>query len=204
MIYLESPSVDPAFNLALEQFVFDDMDRSQEYFMLWQNDNAVIVGKNQNTAEEIDSNYVREHSIRVVRRLSGGGAVYHDLGNLNFTFITAAGNASQMDLHAFNRPILKVLSRLGAEAFCNGRNDMTIAGCKFSGSSQYPGRTDSAPWDASVRLGFVRAVPLLTCAGGQTFVQGNPVSEKPRDQYSPASEGRFNTFPVLGTALAAS
>ena len=137
MIYLESPSVDPAFNLALEQFVFDDMDRSQEYFMLWQNDNAVIVGKNQNTAEEIDSNYVREHSIRVVRRLSGGGAVYHDLGNVNFTFITAAGNASQMDLHAFNRPILKVLSRLGAEAFCNGRNDMTIAGCKFSGSSQY-------------------------------------------------------------------
>ena len=66
MIYLESPSVDPAFNLALEQFVFDDMDRSQEYFMLWQNDNAVIVGKNQNTAEEIDSNYVREHSIRAV------------------------------------------------------------------------------------------------------------------------------------------
>ena len=137
MIYLESPGVNPAFNLALEQFVFDEMDRSQDYFMLWQNDNAVIVGKNQNTAEEIDSNYVREHNIRVVRRLSGGGAVYHDLGNLNFTFITGAGNVSQMDRHAFNRPIIKALSRLGAEALCNGRNDMTIAGGKFSGSSQY-------------------------------------------------------------------
>lgn len=137
MIYLESPGIDPAFNLALEQFVFDEMDRSQEYFMLWQNDNAVIIGKNQNTAEEIDPHYVREHNIRVVRRLSGGGAVYHDLGNLNFTFITGAGDTSQIDLHAFNRPVLKALSRLGAEAFCNGRNDMTIAGCKFSGSSQY-------------------------------------------------------------------
>ena len=75
MVYLESPSTDPAFNLALEQFVFDEMPRDQEYFMLWQNKNAIIVGKYQNTAAEINAAYVKEHDIQVIRRLSGGGAV---------------------------------------------------------------------------------------------------------------------------------
>ena len=72
MVYIESPSTNPAFNLALEQYVFDRMDRSQEYFMLWQNDNAIIVGKYQNTISEINEEAVRERGIRVVRRLSGG------------------------------------------------------------------------------------------------------------------------------------
>jgi lipoate-protein ligase A len=85
--YLESASHDPAFNLALEQYVFDDLPRDRSYLMLWRNGNAVIVGKYQNTVQEIDADYVRTHGIKVVRRLSGGGAVYHDLGNLNFTFI---------------------------------------------------------------------------------------------------------------------
>lgn len=137
MIYLESPSTDPQFNLALEQFIFDEMDRSQEYFMLWQNDNAIIVGKNQNTIEEINQTYVEEHQIKVVRRLSGGGAVYHDLGNLNFTFIVNGEEASNMDLHAFCRPIARALNQLGVPAKVNGRNDITIEGRKFSGNSQY-------------------------------------------------------------------
>ncbi len=137
MIYLESPSTDPEFNLALEQFVFDEMDHSQEYFMLWQNDNAIIVGKNQNTIEEINQKYVEEHKIKVVRRLSGGGAVYHDLGNLNFTFIVNGEDASNMDLHAFCHPIAQALNQLGVPAEVNGRNDITIEGRKFSGNSQY-------------------------------------------------------------------
>ncbi len=87
MIYLESSSTDPAFNLALEQFVFEQMDRRQEYFMLWQNANTVVVGKNQNTFAEVNQRAAEARGVRVVRRLSGGGAVYHDLGNLNFTFL---------------------------------------------------------------------------------------------------------------------
>ena len=87
MIYIQSPSTDPHFNLALEQYVFDEMDKNQSYVMLWQNDKAIIIGKHQNTIQEINTKYVKEHQISVVRRLSGGGAVYHDLGNLNFTFI---------------------------------------------------------------------------------------------------------------------
>lgn len=137
MVYLESPSTDPEFNLALEQFVFDEMDHSKEYFMLWQNDNAIIIGKNQNTVEEINRKYVEDHGIKVVRRLSGGGAVYHDLGNLNFTFIVDGGDTSCMDLHAFCRPIARALQQLGVNAEVNGRNDITIEGRKFSGNSQY-------------------------------------------------------------------
>ena len=87
MIYLEPPGTDPYFNLALEEYVFEQMDRSRAYFMLWQNSNTIVVGKYQNTAEEINQAFVDAHGIRVVRRLSGGGAVYHDTGNLNFTFV---------------------------------------------------------------------------------------------------------------------
>ena len=137
MIFIASPSTDPAFNLALEQYVFDHMDRGQEYFMLWQNDNAVIIGKNQNTLAEIRHQTVREKNISVVRRLSGGGAVYHDLGNLNFTFILDAKDAANLDLHLFCQPIVALLQKLGVPAEANGRNDIAIDGKKFSGNSQY-------------------------------------------------------------------
>lgn len=137
MIYIKSPSTNPHFNLALEQYVFDEMDRSQEYFMLWQNDNAIIIGKHQNTIREINAPYVKEHGISVVRRLSGGGAVYHDLGNLNFTFIVSENGLEQFDFGSFCRPIIKALDHFGVHAELNGRNDMTIDGKKFSGNSQY-------------------------------------------------------------------
>ncbi len=137
MVYLQSPSTDAEFNLALEQYVFEEMDPSREYFMLWQNASAIIVGKNQNTVEEINRKYVEDHGIQVVRRLSGGGTVYHDMGNLNFTFIRHGGDTANMDLHAFCRPIAGALQQLGVDAQVNGRNDITIDGRKFSGNSQY-------------------------------------------------------------------
>ena len=112
--YLDLMTTDPSYNLAMEQYVFDCLPRDRMYFMLWQNDNAIIVGKYQNTIAEINEEAVRERGIRVVRRLSGGGAVYHDMGNLNFTFITDVGESNAL-----------------------GRNDITIDGKKFSGNSQY-------------------------------------------------------------------
>ena len=135
--YLDLTTTDPAFNLAAEQYVFDALPRDRMYFMLWQNDNAIIVGKYQNTFAEINEAYVKEHGIRVVRRLSGGGAVYHDLGNLNFTFIADAGTLSTLNFTIFCEPVIRTLAKFGVTAEVNGRNDMTIDGRKFSGNSQY-------------------------------------------------------------------
>ena len=104
--------------------------------MLWRNDNTVVVGKYQNTREEINESYVKETGIKVVRRLSGGGAVYHDKGNLNFTFIVK-DNSHGFDFNLFCIPIIKALAKFGITASFNGRNDITIDGKKFSGNSQY-------------------------------------------------------------------
>lgn len=140
MFYLESPSRDPYFNLALEEYVFERMDKSKSYFMLWQNDNTIVVGKYQNTAEEIDQAYVDAHGIRVARRLSGGGAVYHDKGNLNFTFIVDRADAPGLNFKIFVEPVIQALARFGVHAAFTGRNDLTIDGMKFSGNAQYARR----------------------------------------------------------------
>lgn len=135
--YLNLYTTDPAWNLAAEQYVFDALPRDRTYFMLWQNDNAIIIGKHQNAAAEINQQFVRENGVRVVRRLSGGGAVYHDMGNLNFTFIADAGDMESINFKLFCQPVVAALAALGVTAEVNGRNDMTIDGQKFSGNSQY-------------------------------------------------------------------
>jgi lipoate-protein ligase A len=135
--YIEGVGTDPCLNLAREQFVFEKLDRSHSYFMLWQNHNSIIVGKHQNTHAEINAAFTRAHNITVVRRLSGGGAVYHDLGNLNFTFITDADSGEAIDFSVFCVPIQKALISFGVPVEISGRNDMTVNGKKFSGNAQY-------------------------------------------------------------------
>jgi lipoate-protein ligase A len=137
MRYLESPSTDPVLNLALEQYVFDTLSGKDEFFMLWQNSDSVIVGLHQNTAEEINRAYIDCSGIPVVRRLSGGGAVFHDLGNLNFSFITSAPDTGKLDFRLSCRPIVEALQELGIQAESSGRNDLTIDGKKFSGNARY-------------------------------------------------------------------
>ena len=135
-LYFESHDTDPYHNLALEQFIFDSF-REDNCFMLWQNHNSIIVGKHQNTVEEINTAFVKEMDIKVARRLSGGGAVYHDLGNLNFTFVTDADRQKGIHFSAFCKPIQEALSALGIPVEISGRNDMTVEGKKFSGNAQY-------------------------------------------------------------------
>lgn len=137
IVYIEALTTDPDFNLAMEEYFFDAMPRDRSYFMTWQNDHAIIIGKHQNTLSEINLPYVQEHGIRVVRRLSGGGAVYHDLGNLNFTFITDANPGQQVDLHRFCQPIADTLCNMGVNATVDGRNDILIDDKKVSGNAQY-------------------------------------------------------------------
>ena len=135
MLYLNNQNTFPYFNLALEEYILKEFN--QECFMLWQNSPSIIVGKNQNSLSEINVDYVREHNIPVVRRLSGGGSVFHDLGNLNFTFIINDLENSFIDFKKFTLPIIEVLQKLSVNAELSGRNDMTIAGKKFSGNAQY-------------------------------------------------------------------
>lgn len=106
--------------------------------MLWQNDNAIIVGKHQNALAEINLDYVKEHDIKVVRRLSGGGAVYHDMGNLNFTFTRSSDQENDLvDFKRYTQPIIAVLQEMGVNAEFSGRNDIMIEGKKFSGNAEH-------------------------------------------------------------------
>lgn len=130
-----NPETDPAFNLAAEEYLFENAD--EDCFMLWRNHNAIIVGKNQNTLSQINPAFVERHGISVVRRITGGGAVYHDLGNVNFTFVKVHGELQEIDFAAYTRPILDHLNRLSVPARLDGRNDLTVNGLKISGNAQH-------------------------------------------------------------------
>jgi len=135
MIYIYNKSTDPYFNLAAEEYVLKQFN--DECFMLWRNRPSIIIGKNQNALAEINLDYVKEHNIPVVRRLSGGGAVFHDLGNVNFTFIVNDDLNGFSDFRRFTQPIIDVLRKLSLNAEFSGRNDITIDGKKISGNAQY-------------------------------------------------------------------
>lgn len=137
MIYIKNDDHRPQYNLALEEYVFTQLDEFDEIFLLWINEPSIIVGKNQNTIEEINLDYIKEHNINVVRRLSGGGAVYHDLGNLNYTITSKNSNKVAFNFETFSKPVIEVLAELGVEAKFTGRNDILIGDRKFCGNAQY-------------------------------------------------------------------
>lgn len=162
MFYLLNDSIDPSFNLALEEYLLKSNvlnELREPIFVLWRNMPTVVIGRNQNAFSEINVEFVQQEGIKLVRRLTGGGAVYHDLGNLNYTFIaknkesfansqgemvhspkgegTFAKNDSQwFDFALFTAPILTAMKKLGVPAELSGRNDLLIAGKKFSGNAQ--------------------------------------------------------------------
>jgi lipoate-protein ligase A len=137
MINIINPSTDPFFNLALEENLLMNEHHQEDIFMLWQDRPVVVVGRNQNTLKEINLDVVKRKGIAVVRRLTGGGAVYHDAGNLNFTFIVNDERRTGFDFTRFTEPIITTLGQMGIKAENSGRNDITIAGKKFSGNAQY-------------------------------------------------------------------
>ena len=137
MIYYVSNTNDTAFNIALEEYCFKNLKDQDEIFLLWINEPSIIVGKYQNTIEEINTEYTREHGINVIRRISGGGAVYHDLNNLNYTIISNKDKGKEgFDFKEFSKPIIDTLDELGVKAEFTGRNDLEIDGQKFCGNAQ--------------------------------------------------------------------
>ena len=134
---LRITTTDPAFNLALEDTLFQSLQPGcPGWFLIWQNGPSIIVGRHQNTQEEINEEFVREAGISVVRRSSGGGAVYHDLGNVNFSFLVAVGKNDDTGFARFLSPIVGALADLGVRAEFSSRNDITVHGQKISGSAQ--------------------------------------------------------------------
>ena len=135
--YVLSEGFDPRENLALEGYIINNCRSDEVWLYLWQNRNTVVIGRNQNPWRECNMEAIRRDGVTLVRRSSGGGAVFHDDGNLNFTFITDADGSSTLDMKVFCEPVVRTLATLGVKAEVNGRNDITIDGKKFSGNSQY-------------------------------------------------------------------
>lgn len=135
MLLITSPSNNAYFNIASEEYLLHRFP-TEDIFLLYVNAPSIIVGKFQNTLAEINLDYVKEKGIKVVRRMSGGGTVYHDLGNLNFSFHTLLGQNDFGDFSFFTKPILNVLQELGVPAELKGRNDLLVEGKKFSGNAK--------------------------------------------------------------------
>ena len=128
-------SIDPHFNLAYEEKIFLEHRGNEDFFMLWRNDKSVIVGNNQVIENEVDLDFARAHGIPVIRRITGGGAVYHDLGNVNYTYISDKANEFGNFL-VFAQPVVAFLQSLGVDARHIGKNDIGIGGRKISGNAQ--------------------------------------------------------------------
>ena len=141
MLFIDNKGItDPRINLAIEEYALKNLDINETYLLFYINEPSIIIGKNQNTIEEINTEYVEKNGIHVVRRLSGGGAVYHDLGNLNFSFITKDDGDSFHNFRKFTEPVVNALRKLGVNAELSGRNDLLAEGRKISGNAQFSTR----------------------------------------------------------------
>lgn len=138
MLFINNENrTDPRINLAIEEYALTHLNRDYTYLLFYVNEPSIIIGKNQNTIEEINRDYVEKNNLHVVRRLSGGGAVYHDLGNLNFSFITKDDGDSFHNFRKFTQPVVDALKHLGIHAELSGRNDIHVGEKKISGNAQY-------------------------------------------------------------------
>ncbi|RRN72384.1 lipoate--protein ligase [Peribacillus simplex] len=138
MLFIDNNGItDPRINLAIEEYALKHLNIDETYLLFYINRPSIIIGRNQNTIEEINADYVDGNGITVVRRLSGGGAVYHDLGNLNFSFITRDDGDSFHNFKKFTQPVVETLEKLGIHAELSGRNDILAEGKKISGNAMF-------------------------------------------------------------------
>ena len=137
MIFIDNTQTDPRLNLAMEEFILRNLRFDEPILFFYINAPSIIIGRNQNSLEEIDPDFVQTNDIHIVRRLSGGGAVYHDLGNLNFSFVTQAGPENFHNFARFTEPVIAVLRQLGVDAELRQQSSIFANGKKISGNAQY-------------------------------------------------------------------
>lgn len=135
MICIHIQNLNPFFCLAAEEYLLKNF--ADDVFMLWQSDQTVVIGKHQNLLAEINYSHVRKHNITVARRISGGGAVFHDKGNVNFAYIKNVSSPAEISFKLFTEPVVKSLLKLGLNATTSGRNDLLINELKISGNAQH-------------------------------------------------------------------
>jgi len=134
--YLETYSLDPTWNLAFEEYCLTDLIEHEKVILLWQNDNAIIIGRYQNAENEINAETVKKFNTRVVRRSTGGGTVYHDMGNLNYSFIFPIQGLQKQEFSFYAQPLVDALNKIGVPAEIRGRNDIVLDDKKISGTAQ--------------------------------------------------------------------
>lgn len=138
MLFVDNQGItDPHINLAIEEHLMRNLETQEVILLFYINEPSIIIGRHQNTLEEVNRDYVKQQGIHVVRRLSGGGAVYHDLGNLNFSFITRNTHKNFHNFRKFTQPVIRVINELGAPAELSGSSDIRVEGRKVSGNAQY-------------------------------------------------------------------
>jgi lipoate-protein ligase A len=135
MLCIHLKNTDPFYCLATEEYLLKNFD--EDIFMLWQSEDTVVVGKHQNALAEINYPFVRENNITVARRISGGGTVFHDAGNVNFSFIKNVKSPGEISFKKFTEPVVEALAKLEIEATTSGRNDLLIKGLKISGNAEH-------------------------------------------------------------------
>ncbi len=136
MVFVERPETNPYFNIAAEEYVLKHFE--EDVLMLWQSEPSVIIGKHQNTLTQVNLDFIRDNQIPVIRRISGGGTVFHDLGNLNYTLIATGTNSEKLiDFRKFTDPVRAFLNQLGIVSEFEGKNNLSIQGRKFSGNSAH-------------------------------------------------------------------
>ena len=133
MKFIKLTTTDPYYNLAVEEYLL--ARTCEDVFMLWQNSPTVVIGKNQNAYAEVDIDYARANGINICRRITGGGAVYHDAGNINYSYISSSDRS--LDYEYFSRPIISALSSMGIKCSLGGRNDILVGEKKISGNAQH-------------------------------------------------------------------
>lgn len=136
MIFIKNKITDVYFNLALEEYIFEKF-KEDEVFMLWINEPSVVIGKHQNLIEELNMKYCFENNIKIARRLSGGGTVVHDFGNLNYTYITNTTGNTALDFKEFLKPMYNALLNLNVDAYISPRNDFRVQNKKICGHSEF-------------------------------------------------------------------